>query len=164
LETSLRARPLRSLDLSAEYTWLDTAILALDRTALVQAPFLVGQPFIRRPHSSAGYSISWRYHSLTVNTNGFIRGATLDLEPNEATFACQQPDPSNPGKNLQCFFRNPGYFLGNVGFSYRLPRGLELHAVLNNFANQKYEDVFGFPALRLNFLAGVRFQFPSKSN
>ena len=154
LETSLRLRPLRSLDVSAEYTWLDSSILALDGSTLVQTPFQVGQPLLRRPRSSAAYNITWRHRRLTLNTNAYIRGGTLDVEPNDATFACQLGAP--------CLFRNPGYVLTNAGLSYQLPRGLEIHGKLNNFANQKYEDVFGFPALRLNFLAGIRYQFPSK--
>jgi hypothetical protein len=37
-----------------------------------------------------------------------------------------------------------------------------MHGQLNNFLNQQYEAAFGFPALRLNFLAGLRFQIPSR--
>ena len=154
LETTLRIRPLRSLEVSASYTWLDTAILALDGSTLVGSPLEVGQPFLRRPRNFAGYNLTWRHRRLTLNTNAFIRGATLDVEPNDGTFACQL--------GFQCLFRNPGYVLANAGFSYEFPRGLEIHAKLNNFANQKYEDAFGFPALHLNFLAGIRFHFPSK--
>jgi len=155
LETSLRLRPLRSLDISAQYTWLNTSILALDRSDTVLAPLEVGQPFLRRPRSSAGYNITWHHGRLMLNTNAFIRGATLDVEPNDGTFACQL--------GLQCLFRNPGYVLANAGFAYQLPRGVEIHATLNNLANQKYEDAFGFPALRLNFLTGIRFHFPSRN-
>jgi outer membrane cobalamin receptor len=154
LETTLRIRPLRSLEVSASYTWLDTAILALDGSTLVGSPLEVGQPFLRRPRNFAGYNLTWRHRRLTLNTNAFMRGATLDVEPNDGTFACQ--------RGFQCLFRNPGYVLANAGFSYEFPRGLEIHAKLNNFANQKYEDAFGFPALHLNFLAGIRFHFPSK--
>jgi len=154
LETSLHLRPLRSLDVAASYTWLDTAILALDGSTQVLSPLEVGQPFLRRPRSSAGYNVTWVYRRLTLNANAFVRGATLDVEPNDGTFACQL--------GLPCLFRNPGYVLANAGFSYELPRGLEFHARLNNFANQKYEDSFGFPSLRLNFMAGVRYHFPSR--
>src|SRR6266478_8688337 len=94
--------PLRSLDLSAGYTWLDTSILALDGSTLVSSPFEVGQPLLRRPRSSASYNITWRHRRLTLNTNAFIRRATLDLEPNFAAST----------------FRNPGYALANAGFSY----------------------------------------------
>ena len=154
LETSLRFRPLRSVEVSATYTWLNSKILAVDGTSLVPSPFQVGQSLLRRPRSSASYNITWRHHNLMLNTNAFIRGATLDVEPNDGTFACQLKP--------QCFFRNPGYVLANAGFAYQLPHDFEIHGKLNNFANQKYEDAFGFPSLRLNFLTGIRFQFPGR--
>ena len=52
IESSLRLRPFRSLEIMGEYTWLNTAILALDGSLAVQPPFVVGQPLIRRPRSS----------------------------------------------------------------------------------------------------------------
>ncbi|MFI5058226.1 MAG: TonB-dependent receptor domain-containing protein [Candidatus Acidiferrales bacterium] len=152
LETSLRLRPFRSVELAAEYTWLDSAILALDGSTLVQTPFEVGQPLIRRPRSSAGYNITWRRRRLMLNTNAYIRGGVLDVEPNDGTFACSLGFP--------CLFRNGGYVLANAGFSYELPKGLEIHGRLNNFLNQKYEEALGFPALHLNFMTGIRFHFP----
>lgn len=154
LEMSLRLRPTRSLDVSAEYTWLDTAILALDGSNQVLAPLQVGQPFLRRPRSSAGYNITWHYRRLMFNTNASIRGPVLDVEPNDGTFACVL--------GLPCLFRNPGYVLANAGFAYQLPRGIEIHGVVKNLANQKYEEVLGFPSLRLHFLAGVRYQFGAR--
>lgn len=81
------------------------------------------------------------------------------MEPNEATFACTPP-PIGPG--LQCLFTNPGYVRADAGFSYRMLRGLEVYGRLNNLLNEKYEESFGFPALHLNFLAGIRFNFPSE--
>lgn len=156
VETSLRLQPLRSLQVTAEYTWLNTAYLALDGFTTVQPPFVVGDPFIRQPRSSAGYNITWTHRRLTVNTNASIRGAVLDLEPNDGTFACEfEP---------QCLFRNPGYADANAGFTFRLPLGAELFGQLNNFANQKFEESFGFPALRLNFMAGLRLNLPGSSN
>ena len=154
IETTLRLRPFRPLEFAAEYTWLDTAVLALDGSSLVGAPFEVGQPLLRRPRESAGYNITWHHRALTLNTNAYIRGAVLDVEPNFGTFACQL--------GLPCLFRAKGYVLANAGFSYQLPAGLEIHGQLNNFLNQKYESAFGFPALHINFLAGIRFQFPAR--
>lgn len=154
LETSLRLRPFRSVELAAEYTWLDSAILALDGSTLVPTPFEVGQPLLRRPRSSAGYNITWRRQRLMLNTNAYIRGGVLDVEPNDGTFACML--------GLPCLFRNGGYILANAGFSYELPKGLEIHGRLNNFLNQKYEEALGFPALHLNFMTGIRFHFPAR--
>jgi outer membrane receptor protein involved in Fe transport len=59
-------------------------------------------------------------------------------------------------------FPNKGYVLANAGLAYRLPRGVEVYGRLNNFLNRKYEEALGFPALHLNFLAGVRFTFPAE--
>jgi outer membrane receptor protein involved in Fe transport len=152
LETSLRLRPARSLEVTASYTWLNSSILALDGTTLVQFPFQVGQPLIRRPRNSAGYNITWTHGRLMLNLNGTIRGAVLDLEPNDGAFACVLGET--------CLFRNKGYVVANGGFAYELPRGVEIYGRLNNFLNQKYEESLGFPALPLNFLSGIRFRFP----
>jgi outer membrane receptor protein involved in Fe transport len=154
LETTLRLRPFRSVELAAEYTWLDSVILALDGSTLVQTPFEVGQPLLRRPRSSAGYNVTWRRQRLMLNTNAYIRGGVLDVEPNDGTFACSL--------GLPCLFRNGGYVLMNAGFAYELPKGLEIHGRLNNFLNQKYEEALGFPALHLNFMTGIRFHFPAR--
>jgi outer membrane receptor protein involved in Fe transport len=153
IENSLRLRPARSIELTAEYTWLNTAVLALDGTTGVQLPFFVGEPLIRRPRSSAGYDITWTRGRLMLNSNGSIRGAVLDLEPNDGTFTCTfEP---------QCVFRNHGYVDANAGFAYHFPRGVEVYGRLNNFLNQKYEESFGFPALRLNFLSGIKLELPT---
>jgi outer membrane cobalamin receptor len=153
LENSIRFRPVRSLEMTAEYTWLNTAILALNGTTnTVALPFMVGEQLIRRPRSSAGYNITWRHGPLMLNSNASIRGSVLDLEPNDGNFACEI--------GLQCLFWNKGYVDANAGFAYALPRGVEIYGRLNNFLNEKYEESFGYPSLRLNFVAGIKVNFP----
>jgi outer membrane receptor protein involved in Fe transport len=154
IESSLRLRPFRSLEIMGEYTWLNTAILALDGSLAVQPPFVVGEPLIRRPRSSAGYNVTWTRGRLMLNSNASIRGAVLDLEPNDGTFACVLVGPP-------CLFRNHGYVDANAGFAYRLPHGVEIYGRLNNFLNQKYEESFGFPSLRLNFVSGIKLELPA---
>jgi outer membrane receptor protein involved in Fe transport len=152
LEVSFRLRPTRSLQVSGEYTLLGTAILALGGSTLVQAPFHVGQELYRRPKNSGGFNITWQHRRLTLNTNAYLRGRTLDLEPNDGVYACSF--------GLQCLFPDKGYVVLNGGFSYRLTHGLEIYGHLNNLLDRKYEEVLGYPALPLNFLAGVKFTFP----
>lgn len=155
IESSVRVHPVRSVELAAEYTWLNTAILALNgSTSDVQLPFTVGEPLIRQPRSSAGYDATWTHGRLMLNSNASIRGAVLDLEPNLGSFACEL--------GLQCLFQNGGYVDVNAGFAYRLPRGVEIYGHVNNLLNDKYEESFGYPALHLNFVAGVRFNFPAE--
>jgi outer membrane receptor protein involved in Fe transport len=158
LENSLRLQPMRSLEIMAEYSWLNTAILALNGSISdVQLPFSVGQQLIRRPRNSAGYDVTWTHRRLMLNSNASIRGAALDLEPNLGSFACELTPPQ------PCLFWNHGYVDANAGFAYQLPRGVQIYGRLNNFLNQHYEESFGYPALRLNFVSGVRFNFPAES-
>jgi len=160
LETSIRLRPTRSLEFSGNYTWLNTEILALDGFTEPVDPFTVGQSLLRRPHNSAGFNATWTKNRLMLNLNGTIRGAVLDIEPNDGTFACELINPKTK-EPFQCIFRNHGYELMNAGFSYRLPKGVEIYGRLNNFLNQRYEEAFGFPSLRLNFIAGFKVDLPS---
>ena len=154
MEISLRIQPTRSLQVEGEYTLLSTSILALDGASLALSPFHVGQPLVRRPKNSGFYNLTWRHRSLTLNTSAYIRGAVLDVEPNDGLFACTF--------GLPCLFNNKGYINAGAGFSYALPRGFGIYGRLNNFLNQKYEESLGFPASHLNFLAGVRFSFPAE--
>jgi outer membrane cobalamin receptor len=154
MEMSFRLRPARSVELAGVYTLLATSIRALDGTTLAQFPFQVGQPLLRRPRDSGAYNLTWHHGRLMLNTNAYIRGAVLDLEPNDGTFACSL--------GLRCLFTNPRYVRADGGFSYRLPHGVEIYGRLNNFLNRRYEESLGFPALPFNFLAGVKFSFPAE--
>ncbi len=155
LEFDLRVHPSRSLTVAGEYTLLETAILSLDGASTVQAPFHVGQELIRRPRHSGAYNITWQRGRLMLNTNAYLRGRVLDVEPNFGIGACTF-------FSLPCLFENKGYVRADAGFSYRLPRGVELYGRLDNFLNQKYEESLGFPSLHLNFLAGIKFAFPAE--
>jgi len=154
VEISFRLRPTQSLELGLQYTFLDSSILALDGSDGAKDPFEVGQPLIRRPRHSGSYNVTWRYERLTLNTSAYVRGEALDVDPTFGLSACSYGMP--------CFFQNPGYIRADAGFSYRMPRGFELFARVNNFLNQKYEEVFGYPALGANFHAGMKFNFPSE--
>jgi outer membrane receptor protein involved in Fe transport len=155
LEVSCRLRPTRSLQVSAEYTLLDTAILALNGSSQALAPFQVGQELTNRAKNSGDFDITWQHRRLTLNTNAFLRGQALDEEPNEGVYACLY-------YGLPCLFPDKGYVVLNGGFSYRLTHGVEIYGHLNNILDRKYEEVLGYPALPLNFLAGVKFTFPAE--
>lgn len=146
LEFTLRLRPVQSLELTGAYTFLDTDVLALDGSSEANAPYTVGQPLLRRPRHSGSYGVTWNHRRLTLNTTAYIRGETLDVEP-----AFGQP-----------FFANPGYVRADAGFAYRLFGGVEIYGRLNNLLNRKYEENLGYPALRLHFMAGMKFRIPSE--
>lgn len=162
IESTLRVRPIRSLEIMGEYTWLNTAILALSGDFALQAPLTVGQPFQRRPVSSGGYNATWTWRRLMLNSNASIRGPVLDVEPNDGTFACTLKSTGPKPQPLPCLFRNTGYVNVGAGFSVRLPRGVSVFGRANNLLDQHYEESFGFPALRLNFISGIKLDLPSR--
>jgi outer membrane cobalamin receptor len=155
VESSLRLRPTRSIEMTLNYTWLNSSILALNNDTEPLVPFVVGEPLLRRPRNLAGYDISWRHGRLLLNSNAVIHGADLDVEPNEGTYSCT-------GFDLPCLFENKAYVDVNAGFAYQLPRGVEIYGRLNNLLDQKYEEALGYPALHFNFLTGIKFNFPAE--
>jgi len=99
--------------------------------------------------------VSWSHSRLTIATAGNLRRHALDLEPNYGTYACQL--------GLQCLFESEdkGYPRLAAAFSYRVCHGLELYGWINDFLDKHHEEVLGYPALPLNFIAGMRFRFPA---
>lgn len=152
LEASVRIQPTSALHIETGYTFMPTSILSLDGSNEALAPFQVGQPLIRRPRNSGYYTVSWSRRILTLATSGYRRGHTLDLEPNDGTFACQL--------GLECLFENKGYTRLDGGLSLRVYRGLAVYGQVYNVLDRRYEEVLGYPALPLNFMAGIRFNFP----
>jgi outer membrane receptor protein involved in Fe transport len=153
-EISFHLNPLRSLQMSVEYTRDNTEVLSLNGSSLALAPLQVGQPLVLQPRDSAGYNLTWRHGNLMLNTHAYIRGSVLDVEPNYGLGACRL--------GLPCLFTNKGYVRVDGGFSYRLPAGVEIYGRLDNLLDQKYEEVLGYPSLPLNFLAGFRISFPGR--
>ena len=69
--------------MSVEYTRDNTAVLSLNGSSLALAPLQVGQQLFRRPRNSGAYNLTWRHGNLMLNTNAYIRGPVLDVEPND---------------------------------------------------------------------------------
>jgi outer membrane receptor protein involved in Fe transport len=84
------------------------------------------------------------YKRLSANVIGYFRGETLDTEPNYGASAG--------------LFPNPGY--ANLGINVNIDagRGLVLYGNLRNALNQRYEEVYGFPSLGLNFVTGIKWR------
>jgi len=154
-EISFQVHPIRSLQMSLEYTLDKTEVLSLDGTSLALAPLQGGQPLVLQPRNSGAYNLTWRRRNLMLNTNAYIRGSVLDVEPNAGLGACSFYD-------LPCLFTDKGYFRMDGGFSYRLPKGVEIFGRMDNMLDRKYEEVLGYPSLPFNFLAGVRYSFPMR--
>ena len=83
---------------------------------------------------------------VSANLTGYFRGDVLDVEPNYGASAG--------------LFRNPGYVNMGVNLNYRVAPGVTVYGHLRNALDRRYEEVYGYPAPLLNFVAGMKFALP----
>ncbi len=142
LELVGRAHPSPTVAVDASYTWLDTAILAVDALNDAPPPFAVGDPLIRRPRHQGHVDLTYVRGRLTAFGRVESRSRALDVEPNLGTFGG--------------LFPAPGYTVANLGAAVRLTGGLEAYGRVDNAADRHYEETLGYPALGRSVIVGVR--------
>lgn len=142
-EAVFGARLRDTLRLDASYTYDSTQILvaplAFDPTAMP------GQPLLRRPKHSG---------SLLLNYSGQRWGGILG-----GSFVGRRPDSDFLFGAVPPVTHDAGYALVNLGGWYAINSHVSAYANLDNALNHRYEEVAGYPALKANFRAGVRFRF-----
>src|SRR5207302_9099420 len=102
------------------------------------------QQLVRRPRHSGSFEASYQYKRISTNVTAYMRGKTLDIEPNFGASAG--------------FFPNPGFFNLGVNLNYDLGAGVTIYGNLRNTLNRHYEEIYGFPSPRLNFVAGLKWR------
>ena len=123
------------------YTYLDTEVLSIDNIpGEAPAPFVVGDPLIRRPRHQGSLEVSYARGrvNLFLLVNG--RGDMADFEPNFAV----------------AVLTAPGYAVVSIGGNYRINNWLDAYARVTNLGNRLYEDALGFPAQGRSAAAGIR--------
>lgn len=129
--------------LRAGYTWLSSAVLAVDGTGnLAPAPFAVGQPLVRRPRHQASILGSWTKGHVAAYSRLQLRGRTLDIDPSFGAFGGT--------------FENTGFAVVDLGGSMRWGPALQISVRALNLFGEQYEEVLGFPALGRQLILGVR--------
>jgi outer membrane cobalamin receptor len=143
-EFSARLRPARWVYINGSFTLLETRVLSLEGTAdKAPSPFQVGQQLSRRPEHSGNFVASFTRGRIAADVTGYYRGKTLYEEPNLGA--------------TNGLFWNPGFANIGLNVNYSVARGLTAYGSLRNALNWHYEEVFGFPAQRLNFVAGLKW-------
>jgi len=105
----------------------------------------VGAPLLRRP-KQAGTLL------LTYVRSRF--GATI------GTVAVgRRPDSDFLFGYIPPIYYAAGYVRTDLGGWYNVTRHVTVYANLNNAFNNHYNEVLGYPALKANFRAGMRFRF-----
>jgi outer membrane cobalamin receptor len=143
-EFSAKLRPARWLFVTGSYTLLHTRILSLDgSTDLAPNDYQVGQPLTRRPENSGELTAAITRGRVSVDLTGYFRGRALFEEPSLG---------ASGG-----LFWDKGYSNIGVNLNYALGHGVTAYGNLRNALNEHYEEVFGYPSLRLNFVAGLKW-------
>jgi outer membrane cobalamin receptor len=130
------------LSARAAYTWLDTAILAVDRSGTAPPPFSVGDPLVRRPRHQGSVGLTFVRSRVTGFLDVGGRGRALDIEPNYGA--------------LGGLFPVAGFTAVDAGGGFRVHRSVEILARCANLLDRSYEETLGFPALGRSGTIGVR--------
>ena len=145
-EFEFHSRPTQRLSVDASYTYTSTQIL---RAPLTFDPLLAaGHPFLRRPR-----------HAGTITTNYFARrwGGNVST-----VLIGRRPDSdfgllSSLGLN-ETVDHVAGYGRVDAGSWYALSSRVTAYLNIENLLNHRYQEVAGYPALKANFRAGLRFR------
>ena len=142
-EFSARLRPARWVFVTGSYTLLETRILSLDGSNQAPLPFTVGQQLTRRPEHSGNLVATFTHDRLAADVTGYFRGATLYEEPSFGA--------------TNGLFWDPGFANVGVNVNYTLSHGVAAYAHLRNALNRNYEEIYGFPSPKLNFVTGLKW-------
>jgi vitamin B12 transporter len=139
-EVELKGAVTSHLQFDGAYTYDSTQILDAPGAS---PPNAAGEPLLRRPKHSG---------SLLLNYLGTRWGGNLG-----GSFVGRRPDSDFLGLNPPVTHA-AGYALVNLGGWYAVRPRITLYANIENALNRHYEEVVGYPALHLNFRAGLRFR------
>ena len=138
-EIELQAKLRTRLLLSAAYTYTSTEIL--DNPAPIDSQYNVGQPLLRRPKHSATTLLSYLGNRWGANLSG--------------SFVGRRPDDDFFGFNIN---HAAGYVRVDLGGWYAITSRITAYANIQNALDRRYNEVVGYPALPVNFRAGVRLR------
>ena len=138
-ELQFSAHPVSRVKVDASYTYTSSQIL--NEPFAFDLVFSKGQPLIRRPKHSAAVLASYL---------GTRWGADL-----AGSYVGRRSDSDFYGLGID---HTPGYVLLNLGGWYEITGRITAYVSGENMLNHFYEEVTGYPALKINFRAGMRFR------
>ncbi|HXT85958.1 MAG TPA: TonB-dependent receptor [Verrucomicrobiae bacterium] len=132
------AKPLAWLSILGNYTYDDTRVLkAPNPTDVALAP---GNRLFFRPLHSANLIFNAAFRRMNWNLAGYYVGRETDS------------DFLGLG-----FTSNPSHFRLDLGTQFSLLRGFSVLARAENLLDRHYSEAVGYPALGLNYLAGLKY-------
>ena len=141
-EAEFHGRPAMRWSVDASYTYTSTQIL---ESPLAADPLLLpGEPLLRRPKQAASATVNYLSRRWGANLSAVAIGRRTDSD-----FLGLTPTIDHAA----------GYFRADAGGWYELQRHVTAFLSVENLLNKRYEEVVGYPALKANFRAGLRFRF-----
>lgn len=137
LEAELRIRPLDDLEFLATYTYLDA-----EKTSEEDISQLQGARLPRRPRNEIYLSVTYLWFAKLRTTA-------------EAKFVNAREELNFGGPN----FDIEDYAFVNLAAEYEINPHVSLFGRLTNLTDEKYSEVFGFPALGGGAYGGLRVRF-----
>ena len=138
-EVELQSRITSKISWANSYTYTSTQIIQAPPGT--PPPSATDDPLLNRPHHLGQSLLSY------VGTRW---GANLG-----ADYVGWRPESDFFGFNIN---HAPSYTLVNAGGWYALTSRVSAYVTIGNVLNKQYNEVVGYPALRANFRAGVRFR------
>jgi vitamin B12 transporter len=138
-EIVVRAKLRPRLLLSTAYTY--TSSQYLDNPTPYDAVYNPGQPLLRRPKHSVSEFLSYLGKRWGANLAG--------------SFVGRRPDSDFYGFGID---HAAGYVRADLGGWYAVNSHLTAYMNVENALDRRYNEVVGYPALPVNFRAGVRFR------
>ncbi len=138
-EIGVQAKLRSRLLWNSAYTYTSTQIL--DNPAPIDSQYYPGQPLLRRPKHSA---------TTTLSYLGSRWGGNLS-----ASFVGRRPDDDFFGFAI---YHSAGYVRADLGGWYAVNSHITTYVNVENGLDRRYNEVVGYPALPVNFRAGVRFR------
>jgi outer membrane receptor protein involved in Fe transport len=129
------------LAVDAGYWYTSTQILSAPGAS---SPNATGEPLLRRPKHAG---------SLLLNYFGRRWGGDV-----AGSFVGRRPDSDFLFGLVPPQDHAAGYALVNVGGWFALNRYMTAYLNVENVLNRRYNEVVGYPALKANFRAGMRFR------
>jgi len=138
-ELVLRAKLRSRLLLNGGYTY--TSSQYLDNPAPYDPVYNPGQPLLRRPKHAASALLSY----VGTRWGGNLSGS----------FVGRRADSDFLGLGIE---HAAGYVRADVGGWYAVNHWVTAYANVENALDRRYNEVVGYPALPVNFRAGLRFR------
>ena len=141
-ELEWHSRLTSNLSATASYVYTSGEILLNPGGA---TPFAPGDPLLRRPRHLGSLLVNYSGRRWGGNLGGSFVGRRFDSD-----FLFGMVPPQD---------HTPGYARVDLGAWYAVNRYLTTYANVENALDRHYEEVAGYPALKANFRAGMRFRF-----